>query len=380
MKKAIGILCYPSVGGSGVVATELGMKLADRGHDVHFITSSMPFRLTEYRPNITVHLVEVNQYSVFKYPPYDITLASKVAEIIDLFDLDVIHAHYAVPHAVCADLGRNMAKKKGVAVVTTLHGTDITVIGQDLEMQPAIRYGIERSDAVTAVSESLALETNATLNAHYDIDVIANSIDESVYYPMRDERLKRHYGIEADEVVVIHISNFRPVKRIDDTLAAFAIAAKDRKMRLLLVGDGPEMGQTRRRAKELGIYDKVIFAGKQEHVAQLLAISDIHVLLSEKEAFGLVVLEAMAIGVPSVVSTAGGLPEVIQDGLTGYIVPTYDVKMAAARIGELADNPMLRERMAEEGIRDTRRRFDSNEIVRRYEQVYERVCARHELA
>lgn len=380
MKKAIGILCYPSVGGSGVVATELGMKLADRGHDVHFITSSIPFRLTEYRPNITVHLVEVNQYSVFKYPPYDITLSSKVAEVIDVFDLDIIHAHYAVPHAVCAELGRNMAKKKGVAVVTTLHGTDITVIGQDLEMQPAIRYGIESSDAVTAVSESLALETNMTLNGQYAIEVIPNSIDESMYYPMRDERLKRHYGIEPDEVVVIHISNFRPVKRIDDTIAAFAIASKDRAMRLLLVGDGPEMGQTRRRAKELGIYDKIIFAGKQEHVAQLLAISDIHLLLSEKEAFGLVVLEAMAVGVPSVVSSAGGLPEVIQDGKTGFIVPTYDVKAAADRIGQLADNAALREELAEEGIRDTRRRFDSNQVVRTYELLYERVCARYENA
>ncbi|ACB61235.1 MULTISPECIES: N-acetyl-alpha-D-glucosaminyl L-malate synthase BshA [Exiguobacterium] len=380
MKKAIGILCYPSVGGSGVVATELGMKLADRGHDVHFITSSIPFRLTEYRPNITVHLVEVNQYSVFKYPPYDITLASKVAEVIDLFDLDIIHAHYAVPHAVCAELGRNMAKKKGVGVVTTLHGTDITVIGQDLEMQPAIRYGIESSDAVTAVSESLALETNITLNGQYAIEVIPNSIDESMYYPMRDERLKRHYGIEPDEIVVIHISNFRPVKRIDDTIAAFAIASKDRAMRLLLVGDGPEMGQTRRRAKELGIYDKIIFAGKQEHVAQLLAISDIHLLLSEKEAFGLVVLEAMAVGVPSVVSSAGGLPEVIQDGKTGFIVPTYDVKTAADRIGKLADDAALREELAEEGIRDTRRRFDSNQVVRAYELLYERVCAQYENA
>ncbi|MCT4790773.1 MULTISPECIES: N-acetyl-alpha-D-glucosaminyl L-malate synthase BshA [Exiguobacterium] len=380
MKKAIGILCYPSVGGSGVVATELGMKLADRGHDVHFITSSIPFRLTEYRPNITVHLVEVNQYSVFKYPPYDITLASKVAEVIDLFDLDIIHAHYAVPHAVCAELGRNMAKKKGVGVVTTLHGTDITVIGQDLEMQPAIRYGIESSDAVTAVSESLALETNITLNGQYAIEVIPNSIDESMYYPMRDERLKRHYGIEPDEIVVIHISNFRPVKRIDDTIAAFAIASKDRAMRLLLVGDGPEMGQTRRRAKELGIYEKIIFAGKQEHVAQLLAISDIHLLLSEKEAFGLVVLEAMAVGVPSVVSSAGGLPEVIQDGKTGFIVPTYDVKTAADRIGKLADDAALREELAEEGIRDTRRRFDSNQVVRAYELLYERVCAQYENA
>lgn len=380
MKKAIGILCYPSVGGSGVVATELGMKLADRGHDVHFITSSIPFRLTEYRPNITVHLVEVNQYSVFKYPPYDITLASKVAEVIDLFDLDIIHAHYAVPHAVCAELGRNMAKKKGVGVVTTLHGTDITVIGQDLEMQPAIRYGIESSDAVTAVSESLALETNITLNGQYAIEVIPNSIDESMYYPMRDERLKRHYGIEPDEIVVIHISNFRPVKRIDDTIAAFAIASKDRAMRLLLVGDGPEMGQTRRRAKELGIYDKIIFAGKQEHVAQLLAISDIHLLLSEKEAFGLVVLEAMAVGVPSVVSSAGGLPEVIQDGKTGFIVPTYDVKTAADRIGKLADDAALREELAEEGICDTRRRFDSNQVVRAYELLYERVCAQYENA
>lgn len=380
MKKSIGILCYPSVGGSGVVATELGMKLADRGHDVHFITSSIPFRLTEYRPNITVHLVEVNQYSVFKYPPYDITLASKVAEVIDLFDLDIIHAHYAVPHAVCAELGRNMAKKKGVGVVTTLHGTDITVIGQDLEMQPAIRYGIESSDAVTAVSESLALETNMTLNGQYTIDVIPNSIDESVYYPMRDDRLKRHYGIEPDEIVVIHISNFRPVKRIDDTLAAFAIASNSRAMRLLLVGDGPEMGQTRRRAKELGIYDKIIFAGKQEHVAQLLAISDIHLLLSEKEAFGLVVLEAMAVGVPSVVSSAGGLPEVIQDEKTGFIVPTYDVKAAAERIGRLADDARLREEFAEEGIRDTRRRFDSNQVVRAYELLYERVCARYENA
>ncbi|WP_114570975.1 N-acetyl-alpha-D-glucosaminyl L-malate synthase BshA [Exiguobacterium flavidum] len=378
MKKAIGILCYPSVGGSGVVATELGMKLADRGHDIHFITSSVPFRLTDYHPNITVHLVEVNQYSVFKYPPYDITLASKVAEVIDVYELDVIHAHYAVPHAVCAELGREMAKRKDVAVVTTLHGTDITVIGQDLEMQPAIRYGIEKSDAVTAVSESLARETNTTLGSDYAIDVIHNFIDESVYYPVRDNRLRSHFGIEEDETVVIHISNFRPVKRLEDTIRTFALALEGRRMRLLLVGDGPEMGQTRRLAKELGVLDRVIFAGKQEHVAQLLALSDIHLLLSEKEAFGLVVLEAMAVGVPSVVSDAGGLPEVVRDGETGFVVPRFDVEAAAARLGRLADETELRERMAEEGIRDCRLRFDSNEIVRQYEHLYDRVCDRHD--
>lgn len=370
MTYRIGILCYPSVGGSGILATELGMKLADRGHDVHFITSSMPFRLNACHPNITFHQVEINQYSVFRYPPYDMTLSAKIASVIQSFGLDVIHAHYAVPHAVCAALGREMAGVK-TPIVSTLHGTDITVLGEDEELKPAILYGLRQSNAITAVSHSLKRETEERIASDLPIQVIHNFIDESVYTPQLDPTLRERYGLSDEDRVAIHISNFRPVKRVDLVLEAFDQMDVPNK-KLLLVGDGPLMGAMRRLVAEMGLEEQVIFAGKQEQVAALLAISDVHVLLSDKEAFGLVALEAMATGVPSVVSDAGGLPEVITDGEDGFVVPKGDASQAASAMERLLTDRSLRERFRQNGLVKSRR-FASQDIVTEYERLYEQV-------
>lgn len=370
MKLRIGVLCYPSVGGSGILATELGMKLADRGHDVHFITSSIPFRLNAYHPNITFHQVEINQYSVFRYPPYDITLASKIASVIRAFGLDVIHAHYAVPHAVCAALGREMAESK-TPIVSTLHGTDITVLGEDEELKPAILYGLRQSDAITAVSDSLKRETLERIDANLEIDVIHNFIDESVYQPQAEPLLRERYGLSADDRVVIHISNFRQVKRIDLVLEAFQRMNVPGK-KLLLVGDGPLMGAMRRLVSEMALEDSVIFAGKQEQVAALLSISDVHLLLSDKEAFGLVALEALATGVPSVVSDAGGLPEVITDGADGFVVARGDVAAATTALEKILLDRELHAKLRAGGLVKARQ-FASKDIVTKYERLYEQV-------
>lgn len=373
MKLRIGVLCYPSVGGSGILATELGMKLADRGHDVHFITSSIPFRLNAYHPNITFHQVEINQYSVFRYPPYDITLASKIASVIEAFGLDVIHAHYAVPHAVCAALGREMAGRK-IPIVSTLHGTDITVLGEDEELKPAILYGLRQSNAITAVSDSLRRETLERIAPDLTINVIHNFIDESVYKPQADSALRERYGLNATDRVVIHVSNFRQVKRIDLVLEAFKLLNVPNK-KLLLVGDGPLMGAMRRLVSEMGLEQNVIFAGKQEQVAELLSISDVHVLLSDKEAFGLVALEAMATGVPSVVSDAGGLPEVITDGVEGYVVARGDVAGATAALEAILLDPELHAKLRAGGLKRASQ-FASHDIVNAYEHLYEQVVHR----
>lgn len=373
MKLRIGVLCYPSVGGSGILATELGMKLADRGHDVHFITSSIPFRLNAYHPNITFHQVEINQYSVFRYPPYDITLASKIASVIRAFGLDVIHAHYAVPHAVCAALGREMAERK-IPIVSTLHGTDITVLGEDEELKPAILYGLKQSDAITAVSESLKQETLQRIDKDLSIHVIHNFIDESVYQPQPEESLRERYGLNSEDRVIIHVSNFRAVKRIDLVLESFDKLNVPNK-KLLLVGDGPLMGAMRRLVSEMNLEDRVIFAGKQERVAALLSISDVHVLLSDKEAFGLVALEAMATGVPSVVSDAGGLPEVITNGEDGFVVSRGDAEEAAQALESILLDRDLYERLREGGLKKAKQ-FASKDIVTQYEKLYEQVVQR----
>ncbi len=336
----IGITCYPTVGGSGVIATELGQLLAEKGHEIHFITSNVPFRLNVLHPNIFFHQVSVNQYSVFQYPPYDIALASKMAEVIRREELDLLHVHYAIPHAVCAILAKQMVDRD-VKIVTTLHGTDISVLGYDPTLVEAIKFGIEKSDAVTAVSHALKMQTNDLIQPDKDIHVIHNFIDERVYHKVNAEKLKEAYGILPDEKVLIHVSNFRPVKRVDDVVEAFAKIAQETPAKLLLIGDGPEKSKLCRLTNELNIEDKVLFLGKQDHLEELYSISDLMLLLSEKESFGLVALEAMACGVPCIGTNIGGIPEVIMDGFNGYLCDIGDLETIAEKAVLILTNPIL---------------------------------------
>ncbi|WP_409270458.1 N-acetyl-alpha-D-glucosaminyl L-malate synthase BshA [Neobacillus sp. SCS-31] len=370
MKKLkIGITCYPSVGGSGVIATELGKLLAERGHEIHFITSSMPFRLTRMYHNIYYHQVEVNQYSVFQYPPYDIALASKMAEVANQESLDLLHVHYAIPHAVCAILAREMSGRD-LKIVTTLHGTDITVLGNDPSLSDAIKFGIEKSDIVTAVSNSLVSQTMELLNPDKEIETVYNFIDERTYLRIGETELKDKLGIRKEEKVIIHVSNFRGVKRVPDVVQAFARIASSMPAKLLLVGDGPEIRKVLKLVTDLGLKEKVLFLGKQDNVEELYSISDLMLLLSEKESFGLAALEAMACGVPCIGTDIGGIPEVITDGENGYICPLGDIEAIADKaISLLSDHALHRDFSCRASIM-VKERFNADKVVGQYERLY----------
>ncbi|MFC5714248.1 N-acetyl-alpha-D-glucosaminyl L-malate synthase BshA [Thalassorhabdus alkalitolerans] len=368
-KLKIGITCYPSVGGSGVIATELGKLLAERGHEIHFISSSLPFRLNKVYSNIYYHEVEVNQYEVFKYPPYSLTLASKMAEVINEEDLDILHVHYAVPHAVCALLAKDMTERD-VKIITTLHGTDITVLGYDPSLKEIIKYGINRSDVVTAVSYDLVRQTREMFHTDRAIETVYNFIDERVYQEKEVPGLREAYGIKEGEKVIIHVSNFRPVKRITDVIEAFSVVASQMEARLLMVGDGPEKNKAAEVSRKLGIEDKVKFLGNQKHIADLLSISDVMFLLSEKESFGLAALEAMACGVPVVGTAVGGIPEVVLDGETGFITPPEDPVTAGEKAVELLGNESLYKKLSVSSKERAQQQFSSFSIVEQYESIY----------
>ncbi|MCY9361949.1 N-acetyl-alpha-D-glucosaminyl L-malate synthase BshA [Bacillus spizizenii] len=370
MKKLkIGITCYPSVGGSGIIATELGKQLAEKGHEIHFITSSIPFRLNTYHPNIHFHEVEVNQYAVFKYPPYDLTLASKIAEVAERENLDIIHAHYALPHAVCAYLAKQMLKRN-IGIVTTLHGTDITVLGYDPSLKDLIRFAIEASDRVTAVSSALAAETYDLIKPEKKIETIYNFIDERVYLKKNTAAIKEKYGILPDEKVVIHVSNFRKVKRVQDVIRVFRNIAGKTKAKLLLVGDGPEKSTACELVRKYGLEDQVLMLGNQDRVEELYSISDLKLLLSEKESFGLVLLEAMACGVPCIGTNIGGIPEVIKNNVSGFLVDVSDVAAATDRAMSILEDEQLSKRFTEAAMEILKNEFSSQKIVSQYEQIY----------
>lgn len=370
MKKLkIGITCYPTVGGSGVVATELGKLLAEKGHEIHFISSSLPFRLKKMYHNIFSHEVEVNQYAVFQYPPYDIALASKIAEVAVMENLDVLHVHYAIPHAVCAILAREMSGRD-LKIVTTLHGTDITVLGYDPSLTDAIRFGIEKSDHVTAVSHSLISQTYDLIKPKKDISCVYNFIDKRISKRTDASGLRKELGILPEEKVVIHVSNFRPVKRVPDVLRAFAGILHEMPAKLLLVGDGPEMKNVSNLARELGIRDHVLLLGKQESVEELYSMSDLMLLLSEKESFGLVALEAMACGVPCIGTNIGGIPELVVDGETGFICELGDTSAVTEKAIEILSDPALHKTFASNSVQRAVLRFGSEQIVSEYESIY----------
>lgn len=374
-KMKIGITCYPTVGGSGVIATELGKMLAEKGHEVHFITSSTPFRLNKTYANIYSHQVEVNTYSVFQYAPYDIALATKIAEVIKNEKLDLMHVHYAIPHAVCAILGRDMADSN-IGIVTTLHGTDITVLGSDSSLKEAIRYGIEKSDIVTAVSDSLRDQTYDLIKPDKKIETVYNFVDEREYFPQESKELKTELGIDPNQKVMIHVSNFRNVKRVQDVVETFSQAHKQLDCKLLLVGDGPEMGRIIQQVRELGLQDHVLFLGKRDSLAEFYNISDIKILLSEKEAFGLVLLEAMACGVPVIGSNIGGMPEIIEPGVNGYIVELGDTQQAAEYAVEMMSDEGKLEELRQGALKTVADRFHSSKILEHYEGLYEQLLAK----
>lgn len=370
----IGITCYPTLGGSGVVATELGKLLAEKGHDVHFITHSIPFRLGRFDKHIYFHEVEVSDYYVFRYPPYDLSLASKLAQVAKMENLDLLHVHYAIPHAVCALLAKQMVGE-GLKVVTTLHGTDITVLAQDDSLSDLIRYAINQSDAVTAVSRDLIRETQETLLVNRPIDLTYNFVDKRVYYPREVEKLRQEFA-HKDEKILLHISNFRPVKRVMDVVEVFARVNEEVPSRLLFVGEGPDLSKVIARVRELGLSDRVSFCGKQDDVAEVISLGDLLLLPSEKESFGLVALEAMACGVPTIGSTAGGIPELVKDGETGFLSTVGDTEKMAADAVRLLSDPEMYQRMVEACLTRARTEFCNERIMAEYESIYYRVLGR----
>jgi len=367
----IGISCYPTLGGSGVVATELGKLLAERGHSVHFISAGVPFRLGRYYPNIYYHEVEVNQYDVFRYPPYDLTLASKMAQVALREKLDLLHVHYAVPHAVCAILAKQMVDFP-LKVVTTLHGTDITVLGYDETLKEIIRFGIEKSDVVTAVSEHLIQETKEVLQVNRHIHKVYNFVDLRQFEKKSAPNLilKERYAPHHEKLIV-HISNFRPVKRVLDVARIFKRIRSELSAKLILIGEGPDLPKVWQWIKRNNLEKETVFLGKQNEVADILYQTDLLVLPSEKESFGLVALEAMASGVPVIASSAGGIPEVVAHKETGLIYPVGDVEGMAQGALLLLTHPDLYRRYSDAAKRRTFTHFNAEQIVDQYLGLYE---------
>jgi N-acetyl-alpha-D-glucosaminyl L-malate synthase BshA len=375
----IGITCYPTYGGSGVVATELGIELADRGHDVHFITYLPPFRLAGRESRIHYHEVTVTNYPLFEFPPYDLALATRMAEVAEIYNLDLLHVHYAIPHSVSALLARQMLASRGrrLPFVTTLHGTDITLVGLDRSYLPITRFAIDQSDGVTAISHYLRAKTLEEFGVDRPVEVIANFVNCDLYLRKPEWVAdQRHRYAREGESLLIHLSNFRPVKRALDAVEIFSRVAKQIPARLLMVGDGPDRAACERLAHRSGILDRVDFMGKLERVDELLPLTDLVLMPSEMESFGLVALEAMACEVPTIATLVGGVPEVITNGETGLLFDVGDIDAMAAGAISLLTDPERRAAMGRAGRRDAQQRFCSTRIIPQYEKYYEDVLAR----
>ena len=368
----IGISCYPTHGGSGVVATELGLELARRGHEVHFISYSMPFRLKRYRDNVVFHEVQVISYPLFQYPPYTLALSAKMAEVADEAGLDILHAHYAVPHAICAYLARQVAASTKLRVVTTLHGTDITLVGSDQSFRTLTRFGIDQSDGVTAVSSFLRKKTVEVFRPQRSIEVIPNFVDTERYAP-RPNGVDRTRFARKGERILVHISNFRPSKRVEDVVRVFAAVRREVPSVLLMVGDGAERTRSREVACALGVERHIRYLGTLDEVEDVLALGDLFILTSENESFGLAALEAMSSGVPVIGTTAEGLPELIRDGETGYLLPVGDVPGMARRAIELLSDERRRVAMGESARRIAVEKYEASRVVPLYEEFYARM-------
>ncbi len=372
----IGMVCYPSYGGSGVVATELGYALGERGHEVHFISSARPFRLHRFHERLFFHEVTDVNYPLFKFPPYTLLLANKIVEVANFVGLDVVHAHYAIPHSISAYLAKQMMTRP-LPLVTTLHGTDITLVGAFEEFSLLTRLALRESDRVTAVSAALARDTEDTFGTiDRGIKVIPNFVDPRSYSPKEESmaRCREHFA-PCGEKVLVHISNFREVKRVVDVVKIFALVEEATPCCLLLVGDGPEMGRVGREVVRLGLEKKVQFLGKQESVQEILQMADVFILPSEKESFGLVALEAMACGVPVVASRVGGLPEVVQHGKTGFLAEVGDIRGMSEAVLKLLTNDTLYKSFSAQAVTWAREAFPVERAVESYETVYEDVIS-----
>ncbi len=369
----IGIVCYPTYGGSGVLATELGKALADKGHHVHFITYQQPVRLDAFSANIFYHEVSVPSYPLFDYPPYELALASTMVDVILKHNLHLLHVHYAIPHASAAYMAKQILLKRGrnIPVITTLHGTDITLVGRDKTYEPVVTFSINESDAITAVSQNLKEETYRSFAIEKDIQVIENFVDNSRYKKPIDAF--RKVIAPHKEKILIHASNFRKVKRVEDVIQVFANVHERLPSKLLLVGDGPERRSTEELVRKLGVQDDVRFLGKQEQIEEILLISDLFLLPSEYESFGLAAMEAMAASVPVISSNAGGLPEININGETGFLADVGDVQtMSEEAIRLLSNDALLKQFKVK--AKAQAMKFDLHNIVPQYEKLYSRFC------
>ncbi|MCZ2101064.1 MAG: N-acetyl-alpha-D-glucosaminyl L-malate synthase BshA [Chitinophagales bacterium] len=369
----IGIVCYPTFGGSGVVATELGLGLADRGHDVHFITYKRPVRLTSFHANVYFHEVTSMSYPLFEYAPYETSLTGKLVDVIRFEKLDILHVHYAIPHAAVAYMTKQILRSLGIniPIITTLHGTDITLVGADASFASVVEFSINESDGVTAVSKQLRKETLETFNIKRDIRVIHNFIDFNRFRKINKDHFRKAIAPEGEKILV-HISNFRKVKRVQDVINVFAQVAPKIQSKLLLIGDGPERNYMEELCRSYGLCGEIRFLGKQEAVEELLAIADLFILPSENESFGLAALEAMACEVPVISSNAGGIPEVNIDGETGYMCEIGDVNGMAARCIELLSDPDKLQAFGKNAYKQAKR-FSIEAILPEYESYYKEI-------
>ncbi|MEE8217332.1 MAG: N-acetyl-alpha-D-glucosaminyl L-malate synthase BshA [Vicinamibacteria bacterium] len=369
----VGIVCYPTVGGSGAVAAELGKQLAGRGHDVHVISYRLPFRLGDFQQNICFHEVDVSSYPLFEHPPHELALAVKMADAVRDHGIELFHVHYAIPHAIAGFLAQQMLGDRAPRMLTTLHGTDITIVGQDRSFFEITRFGIERSDGVTAVSEFLRRMTVEEFKIERPIDVIPNFVDLE-RYPVGP--VDRSGIAAAGQRVLLHVSNFRPVKRPLDTVRIFERVSREMDAVLLMVGEGPERSSVQALARRVGVLDRIRFLGTQQDIGQIAAMADVFLLPSELESFGLSALEAMACGVPVIGSDAGGLPEVVRHSESGYLLPVGDVEGMAARTIEVLKDDERRREMGQVARHRVESLFGAERVVSQYEAAYARVLGR----
>lgn len=370
----IGISCYPTFGGSGVVASELGMGLAERGHEVHFITYAVPGRLKLSRPGIYYHEVTVPEYPLFEYPQYPLALASKMADVAQKQQLDVIHAHYAIPHAASAIMARQMTGGR-MKVITTLHGTDITLVGRDPSFMPVIKYSIEHSDIVTAVSQFLHDEVCRTFTCHVPVEVIPNFIDPRDFTRLNPAPVRARFAPNG-EALLVHVSNFRPVKRVQDVIAVFLRLAEKIPVKLVLVGAGPELSIAESLVRQGGREDDLVLLGNSESVLDIVSACDLFLLPSDSESFGLAALEAMACGVPVIGTAAGGLPEVVENGLSGFLLPVGDVQGMENAALKLLQDKELHKQISSKAKDTAMTRFPISSLLDKYEEVYRRAAQR----